>query len=104
MLKIKRGLHKAPVKIVMLISLAIVTTLLIVNLLPNKRYSPSCAKDLMKDVNAAKVETKPISDNFVKSLDNFSVELLKSSVNKEGSKIISPMSVYIALSMTANGA
>lgn len=104
MLKIKRGLPKTPVKIVMLISLAIVITLLIVNLLPNKKYSPSCAKDLMKNVDAAEVEIKPISDNFVKSLNNFSVELLKSSVNKDGSKVISPMSVYIALSMTANGA
>lgn len=104
MLKIKNKLHKPPVKIVMIISLAIVITLFIVNLLPNKKYSPSCAKDLMKDVDAVEVETKPISDNFVKSLEDFSVELLKSSMNKDGSKVISPMSVYIALSMTANGA
>lgn len=104
MLKIKNKFHKPPIKIVMIISLAIVITLFIVNLLPNKKYSPSCAKDLMKDVDAVEVETKPISDNFVKSLENFSVELLKSSMNKDGSKVISPMSVYIALSMTANGA
>ena len=67
---------------------------------PSKVY----ASDLMKEITPQKVEAALLSDNFLKSTADFSVDLFKNSYTKGKNSLISPTSVYIALGMTANGA
>ena len=51
----------------------------------------------------SQVQVSHVRENDVKTND-FSLDLLKNSLNEEGNTIISPMSVLCALAMTANGA
>ncbi len=67
---------------------------------PSKVY----ASDLMKGITPQKVETTLLSDDFLKSTADFSVDLFKNSYTKGKNSLISPTSVYLALGMTANGA
>lgn len=67
---------------------------------PSKVY----ASDLMEGITPQKVETKLLSDDFLKSTADFSVDLFKKSYTKGKNSLISPTSVYLALGMTANGA
>lgn len=71
-------------------------------------FSPGPAKvyasDLMKNITPQKVETPLLSDNFIKSTADFSIDLFKNSYTKGKNSLVSPTSVYLALGMTANGA
>jgi serpin B len=58
----------------------------------------------MKDITPQKVEATSLSENFLKSTADFSVDLFKKSYTKGKNSLISPASVYLALGMTANGA
>ena len=51
-------------------------------------------------------ETKAIesTDDFVESMADFSLELFKKSIDDKENSLVSPLSVSLALSMTANGA
>lgn len=60
--------------------------------------------DLMKDVTRGKVEAVNLSDGFIKSSADFSIDLLKKSVETGKNSLVSPTSVYFALAMTGNGA
>lgn len=63
------------------------------------------AQDLMKDITPADVESIELSDDFVKSQADFSIDLFKNAKMSIGeNSLISPTSVYLALAMTANGA
>ena len=62
------------------------------------------ADDLMKDISANNVNGKPIDDFFIESMANFSVELFKKTIADKENSLISPLSVMLALAMTANGA
>lgn len=62
------------------------------------------AQDLMKNVVPANVESTKLSDDFIKSQADFSIDLFKKSIKSEENSLISPISVYLALAMTANGA
>jgi len=68
--------------------------------------SSRVAKDLMADVEAADWPTNPDlpPDDYVKAVSDFSVNLLAASLNQKGNILLSPASVYLALSMTMNGA
>lgn len=61
------------------------------------------AKDLMEGIEANEVEGKELDKNFVANASRFSVDLFKRTA-KGGNSLVSPLSVMLALSMTANGA
>lgn len=63
------------------------------------------AQNLMDGVNAAKVESKTPDGTFANSQMDFAVRLFKENVaESDGNVMISPLSVMLALAMTANGA
>ena len=62
--------------------------------------------DLLKGINANKVAGKASDDDFSQSQMRLAVDMFKSSVleSKNENVLISPLSVQLALAMTANGA
>jgi serpin B len=58
----------------------------------------------MEGISPKTVEDKDTDDKFINNTANFSVELFKKSIGKKQNTLISPLSVLLALSMTANGA
>ena len=62
------------------------------------------ADDLMKDISPNKVSGKSPDDTFAASMADFSIELFKRSITDKGNSLVSPLSVMLALAMTANGA
>ena len=62
------------------------------------------AADLMDGILPGDVSGKPADDDFTVSMADFSVELFKKSIKDRENSLISPLSVTLALSMTANGA
>ena len=62
--------------------------------------------DLLKGINANKVAGKTSDDDFSQSQMRLAVDMFKSSVleSKNENVLISPLSVQLALAMTANGA
>ncbi len=68
------------------------------------------AVNLMKDIQAAKVKTKQVDETFAASQYALTVNLLKETAlnskkeTADENLMISPLSVSLALSMTANGA
>ncbi|MFA6309113.1 MAG: serpin family protein [Clostridia bacterium] len=62
------------------------------------------ARDLMKGISPSKVDAVKLSNDFIKSQADFSVELFKKTILNGENTLISPASVYLALAMTANGA
>jgi serine protease inhibitor len=62
------------------------------------------SNNLMKNVKANTVEKRDIDDKFIKQTANFSVNLFQKSAKNNENSLISPISVMMALSMTANGA
>ena len=64
------------------------------------------ATDLMKDIKAHEVEGKTLDDAFCNSQMELALKLFKSSAatTKNKNTLISPLSIQLALAMTANGA
>lgn len=62
------------------------------------------AFDLMEGVSANTVKGKANDDRFIKNSADFAIELFKNSAAEDKSSLISPLSVVLALGMTANGA
>lgn len=64
------------------------------------------AYDLMEGVKAESVEGKALDDIYYGSQFNLSVELFKASTKESANQnvLVSPLSVLLALAMTANGA
>lgn len=62
------------------------------------------AADLMKGIHAKNISGKQTDDSFIASAANFSIELFRRTTQKDESMMISPLSVMLALAMTANGA
>lgn len=60
--------------------------------------------DLMENIKAAKHDTIKTDDKFKLAYSDFSVELFKKSFYDNQNTLISPLSVTLALAMTANGA
>ncbi|MGN0611252.1 MAG: serpin family protein [Ruminiclostridium sp.] len=60
--------------------------------------------DLMENIKAAKHDTIKADDKFKEAYSDFSVELFKKSFSDNQNTLISPLSVTLALAMTANGA
>lgn len=62
------------------------------------------ADDLTKGITTNNVKGKETDEKFINNTANFSIELFKKSFNDNKNTLVSPLSVLIALSMTANGA
>lgn len=60
--------------------------------------------DLMADVVPEDVEGKDTDEIFIKNVSEFYFELLKRTVDEDENSLVSPLSVMLALAMTANGA
>ena len=60
--------------------------------------------DLMENIKAAKHDSIKTDDKFKEAYSDFSVELFKKSFYDNQNTLISPLSVTLALAMTANGA
>ena len=59
---------------------------------------------LMEGVIPNQVETKEPDEAWIQAVADFSVELFKNGQTTDENSLISPLSVYLALAMTANGA
>lgn len=72
------------------------------------KVEPTNAKaagDLLKDFVAIEVEGKDADDKFKSGMLDFAVRLMQSTLDEnQKSSLISPLSVIVALGMTANGA
>lgn len=62
------------------------------------------AENLMKDISPNSTEGKKTDTKFISSTADFSINLFKKTVTNNKNSLISPVSVLLALSMTANGA
>lgn len=62
------------------------------------------AADLLDGIRADNVSEKPFDDAFITSYADFSLKLFKKSITENENSLISPLSVMLALAMTANGA
>ena len=62
------------------------------------------AADLMAGITGNKVQGKAADDRFIGNTADFSLELFKRSVAEKENSLVSPLSVLLALAMTANGA
>ncbi|SFE54585.1 serpin B [Thermoanaerobacter thermohydrosulfuricus] len=62
------------------------------------------AANLMDGIKANPVSEKNIDEKFINNTADFSIELFKKSTNDNKNSLISPLSVMLALAMTANGA
>ena len=84
---------------------AALTLLLTGSLFLSGCNSSSKTVDLMKDVKAAEIQTDTAltEEAFLSSTD-FAVRLLKESITDKENLLISPLSLELALTMTANGA
>jgi Serine protease inhibitor len=62
------------------------------------------AKKISNHATFTMVEEKKPDDKFIANTADFSVKLFQKSITKEENSLISPISVQLALAMTANGA
>ncbi|TYQ17674.1 UNVERIFIED_CONTAM: serpin B [Acetivibrio alkalicellulosi] len=62
------------------------------------------AKDLMEGIIPEEVQIINLSSEFNLATLDFSIELFKHAYQKDKNSLVSPVSVYLALGMTANGA
>ena len=62
------------------------------------------AANLMEGIEPNKVEGKTSDEEFIGATSDFAVKLFKKTVTEGENSLISPLSVMLALAMTANGA
>lgn len=62
------------------------------------------AADLMDGISAQAVQGKPIDARFIENTADFSLELFRATIDAAENSLVSPLSVLLALGMTANGA
>lgn len=62
------------------------------------------AADLMDGISAQAVQGKPIDARFIENTADFSLELFRATIDAAKNSLVSPLSVLLALGMTANGA
>lgn len=62
------------------------------------------AQDLMKGVKSSETQGKTLDSAFTSSISKLSIDLFKQGVKQDENSLISPTSILLALSMTANGA
>jgi len=62
------------------------------------------AADMMKDISAQSVNGRNADARFIKNTADFSLELFLNTTTATENSLVSPLSVILALAMTANGA
>jgi len=62
------------------------------------------AENLMEGVKPFEVSGRAADDKYLRNTADFSIDLFKNSVSDSDNSLISPLSVMLALTMTANGA
>lgn len=62
------------------------------------------AADLMAGIAGSKVQGKATDAKFIGNTSDFSLDLFKRSISDKENSLVSPLSVLLALAMTANGA
>jgi serpin B len=62
------------------------------------------ADDLMADVPPNRINAKTDNDAFTANMADFSINLFKKAIVDKENSLVSPLSVMLALAMTANGA
>lgn len=62
------------------------------------------AENLMEDISAQNVQGKPVDAEFIASVADFYFELFRKTTAADENSLVSPLSVLLALAMTANGA
>ncbi|MDR2542621.1 MAG: serpin family protein [Treponema sp.] len=62
------------------------------------------ASNLMHDIIAQPVNSLELDDQFCSAAANFSLDLFRATISNSDNSLISPVSVLLALAMTANGA
>lgn len=62
------------------------------------------AADLMEGITQSRATGRNADEQFVSAQMNFAAELFKKAAHREKNSLISPLSVQLALAMTANGA
>lgn len=62
------------------------------------------AADMMEGISAQKVCGRQADSRFIGNTAEFSLELFKNSITAKQNSLVSPLSVLLALAMTANGA
>lgn len=83
---------------------AVVALIMIFNNFFGAATTKVYAKNLMEGISPQRVNSIELSDDFIKSTADFSVDLFKETLSKGENTLVSPTSVYLALGMTANGA
>ena len=96
---IKLSFASAPIIAVVLAFLIIFT-----NLFPISWRLTLQGNNLMFGITSHKVKAAESDDVFINSTADFSIDLFKHSYTQGKNSFISPLSVYLALGMTANGA
>lgn len=95
---------KKTILTLILITLAFSITSCSIPMNKQRKAYVSTEFDLMKEFKANAVAGKDVDADFINSTFNFSIELFKRSCEENKNALISPLSVLLALSMTANGA
>ena len=62
------------------------------------------ALDLMNGIQGKTVQGKATDEKFTSAYSDFAAKLFNTSDDKDSNSLISPLSVMLALAMTANGA
>ncbi len=85
-----------------LLAVLVLVAILFLNISGN--FSVVNAQDLSKSVKSNNISVDKLSENFISSEMELSISLFKSSISPNENSLISPISVALALGMTANGA
>ena len=87
-------------------SISLMASLLAVLMLATGCTTALAGNDLMKEIQPAQkpAETTPAPEAYFDAMADFGWSLLRASAANEGSLLVSPASVHLALAMTLNGA
>ncbi len=102
-LKRKRGSVKRGYRLVAASLVLVILTTVLAIWKPWQEVSVY-ATDLMEGVVANPVESKEADEAWIQAVADFSVELFQKGQTTNENSLISPLSVYLALAMAANGA
>lgn len=96
----KFGYFAIPVLAALILAFLVFPT----NLFSTREAVQVHANNLMEGITPKKINSVKLDDRFIYATADFSIELFKNSYTKDKNSLISPLSVYLALGMTANGA
>ncbi len=98
--------RKIAIAIIPVISILVALTIMFSgSVFSNQVLITAKAQDFMQGIKAQDVDvSNAVTDNFIKSTQNFSVNLFKQSYKSGENTLVSPTSAFLSLGMAANGA